>query len=66
MYELNLRLSQAMIASLIGQTRESTTRNLKQLKQSGVVTYTSGVYVVDRPRLEKFIGEDSFRDLLAA
>lgn len=63
-YELNLKLSQGMIASLIGQTRESTARNLKTLKENGSIDYNGSTYTVNKTRLEQFIGEDTFRDLV--
>ncbi|QQS21918.1 Crp/Fnr family transcriptional regulator [Candidatus Saccharibacteria bacterium] len=62
-FEINLRLTQSMLASLIGQTRESTAKNLKVLKDKGVVDYSSSTYIVYKKRLEDFIGEDSFRDI---
>lgn len=62
-YELNLRLTQGMLAELIGQTRESTAKRLKNLQQAGVVTYRSSTYVVNKKKLEDYIGEDSFRDM---
>lgn len=62
-YEINLKLTQGMLASLIGQTRESTAKNLKQLKDSGIVDYSSSTYTVNKRKLEAFLGEDSFRNL---
>jgi len=64
-YEIDLRLTQGMLASLIGQTRESTAKNLKILKDANVVDYDSSTYVVNRPKLEAYLGEDSFRNLIA-
>lgn len=63
-YEIDLRLTQGMLASLIGQTRESTAKNLKVLKDAGVVDYDSSTYIVDKPKLEAYLGEDSFRSLI--
>lgn len=62
-YVIDLKITQNMLASLIGQTRESTAKNLKVLKEAGVVTYTSSTYIVNKPRLENYLGEDSFRNL---
>ncbi len=62
-YELNLQLNQSVIASFIGQTRESTARNIKTLKEHGVINYSGATYLVHLKKLEKFIGEDSFRDI---
>ena len=63
MTEINLKLTQGMLASLIGQTRESTAKNLRVLKDAKVVDYTSSRYFVDKQRLEQYLGEDSFREL---
>ena len=52
-----------MLAGLIGQTRESTAKNLKLLKDAGVVDYTSSTYTVNKARLEAYLGEDAFRNL---
>jgi CRP-like cAMP-binding protein len=62
-YVLDLKITQSMLAGLIGQTRESTAKNLKVLKEAGVVTYTSSTYTVNKARLEAYLGEDSFRNL---
>ena len=62
-YEIDLRLTQGMLASLIGQTRESTAKNLKVLKDAGVVDYDSSTYAVDKVKLESYLGEDAFRNL---
>lgn len=62
-YTINVKLSQLMISNLVGLTRESSTKNLKVLKDKGVIDYTSSTYTVDKLKLEQFLGEDSFRDL---
>ena len=62
-YVIDLKLTQTLLAELIGQTRESTAKNLKVLKEAGVVDYTSSTYTVNKPRLEAYLGEDSFRNL---
>lgn len=62
-YIIELKLSQLMISNLVGLTRESSTKNLKTLKEKGVISYTSSTYTVDKLKLEQFLGEDSFRDL---
>lgn len=63
LYTINLKLSQLMIANLVGLTRESSTKNLKILKDKGIISYTSSMYVVNKQKLEHFLGEDSFRDI---
>lgn len=60
---IDVRMSQTDIANLVGLTRESTTKNLKILKDKGVITYKNGQYTVNKQRLEQFLGEDAFRDL---
>lgn len=62
-YEIDLKLTQGMLAQLIGQTRESTAKNLKTLKEAGVVTCTTSTYTVNKQRLEQYLGEESFREL---
>lgn len=63
LYTINLKLSQLMIANLVGLTRESSTKNLKILKDKGIITYQSSLYTVNKQKLEQFLGEDSFRDI---
>lgn len=62
-YVIDLRLSQSSLAQLIGQTRESTAKNIKILKNKGIIDYRSSIYTVDKTKLENFIGEDGFRDI---
>jgi len=62
-YQIDLVITQAMLATLIGQSRESTTRNIKELRKRNIVQYKNSRYVVDKSRLESFLGEDSFAEL---
>lgn len=62
-YTINIKLSQLMIANLVGLTRESSTKNLNALKEKGIITYSSSMYTVNKQKLEQFLGEDGFRDL---
>lgn len=62
-YIIDIKLSQAVIASMVGNTRETTSSNLHQLRQRGIIEYTSFTYIVDKKKLEDFLGEDSFREL---
>jgi len=62
-FTIDIKMSQNVIASLVGLTRESTTKNLKLLKEKQVISYTSSTYTINKQRLESFLGEDSFRDL---
>ncbi len=62
-YIIDMKLTQTMLGSLIGQTREGTARNLKDLVKTGVVRYKGSQYSVHREKLIAFLGEDSFRDI---
>lgn len=62
-YLIKVKLSQLMIANLVGLTRESSTKNLNALKEKGIISYTSSTYTVNKHKLEQFLGEDGFRDL---
>jgi CRP-like cAMP-binding protein len=63
MHQIDLKLNHLMIANLTGLTRESTTTNLKVLKEKGIITYTRSSFSVNKKKLENFIGEDGFREL---
>lgn len=60
-FTIDLKMTQSMLASLVGLTRESTAVNLKLLKRKGVLSYSNFIYVVNKPALERFVGEDSFK-----
>ncbi len=62
-YAIDVKMSQTVIAALVGLTRESTTKNLKILKEKGIIHYTNSTYTVNKTKLENFLGEDAFRDL---
>lgn len=63
-YAIDIKMTQSMVASLVGITRESAAVNLKLLKEKGVVEYSNFRYTVHKQALERFVGEDSFKDLL--
>jgi len=63
-FRITLKLTQPMIASLVGLTRESIVINLRMLKRKGIVTFHHFTYEIHRSKLEKFLGEDSFKDLM--
>lgn len=63
-YTIHIKMTQSMIASLVGLTRESTAVNLKLLKKKKIVSYKNFTYTVNKSQLEKFVGEDSFRNAL--
>lgn len=60
MFTINFKMTQSMLAHLVGLTRESTTVNLKTLQHKEVVSYKNFTYTIDKARLERFVGEDSF------
>lgn len=62
-YTIDIKMTQSMIASLVGLTRESTAVNLKLLKKKGIIQYSKFTYVIDKAKLERFVGEDTFKDL---
>ena len=62
-YVIDIKMSQTVIAALVGLTRESTTKNLKLLKEKGIITYANSTYTINKTKLENFLGEDGFRDL---
>lgn len=63
-HTITIKMTQSMIASLVGLTRESTAVNLKLLKKKGIVSYSNFNYTVDKNSLERFVGEDSFKNAL--
>ncbi len=63
-YAIQIKMTQSMIASLVGLTRESTAVNLKLLKKKGIVSYANFSYSVNKDQLERFVGEDSFKNVL--
>lgn len=62
-FKIDVRLSHALFGSLVGLTRESTAKNMKQLRDKGIIDYASFTYTVNKAKLEAFLGEDGFRDL---
>lgn len=61
---INLKLNQTLLASLMGQTREGTARNLKVLVEHGAISYEGSSYTVHRDKLINMLGEDNFRELV--
>lgn len=62
-YRVELALTHGTIASLVGLTRETTTTELSRLRRQKVVSYTAHDYTIDKAKLERLLGEDSFKDL---
>lgn len=63
LFTIDIKMTQSMIASLVGLTRESTAVNLKLLKKKGIIQYSKFTYVINKSKLERFVGEDTFKDL---
>lgn len=64
LYQISIRLTHSTIASMVGLTRETTATELNKLKSKGVLTYKSKQYTVDKKKLERVMGEDSFSELI--
>ena len=62
-YVISIKLTHSVIAALVGLTRETTTNELSKLKNEGILGYASHQYSIDKPKLEKALGEDSFENL---
>jgi CRP-like cAMP-binding protein len=63
-YLIQLDLTHATIASLVGLTRETTTTRLNQLKRHGIINYHGHEYTIDKEKIEQRLGEDTFKDLI--
>lgn len=63
LYEIGITLRHSTIASLVGLSRESTTKILGKLQKLSIISYEKGTYCVDKTLLENHIGEDTFRDV---
>ncbi len=61
---IGITLRHATIASLVGLSRESTTKILGSLMKQEIIDYKSGTYRVNKDLLEQHIGEDAFRDVI--
>lgn len=62
-YSVQMNLTHTVIADMVGIARETTAVEMNKLKKAGVVTYNSKEYVIDRKKLEKIMGEDTFDSL---
>ena len=63
-YSVELSLTHSVIASLVGLTRETTTTELSKLKRQKVLQYNAHEYIIDKQKLERLLGEDSFGDII--
>lgn len=62
-YSVDLPLTHGALASLVGLTRETTTTELNKLKKERIVQYNRHSFTVNKERLERALGEDSFDDI---
>jgi CRP/FNR family transcriptional regulator len=62
-YAIGLKLTHSVIAALVGLTRETTTNELSKLKSEGILSYAAHQYSVDKSKLERALGEDSFENI---
>jgi CRP-like cAMP-binding protein len=62
-FVIELSLTHTVIASLVGLTRETTTTELSKLKRQKVLKYSLHTYTLDKQKLERLLGEDSFQNL---
>jgi CRP-like cAMP-binding protein len=65
-YNLNLQLTQSIIASLVGLTRETTATELGKLRRQKILNYNAQQYTVNKQALERALGEDNFADVKIA
>jgi CRP/FNR family transcriptional regulator len=62
-YTISLKLTHSVIAALVGLTRETTTNELSKLRNEKILTYVTHQYSVDKAKLERALGEDSFENI---
>lgn len=62
-YSVEVQLTQSIIASLVGLTRETTATELGKLRRAKVLNYAAQTYTVNKGALERALGEDNFADL---
>lgn len=62
-YMVGIKLTHSVIAGLVGLTRETTTNELTKLKAEKVLRYTTHKYAIDKAKLERLLGEDSFENI---
>jgi CRP-like cAMP-binding protein len=63
LFTIDLKLTQPIIAAMVGLTRETTAKNLNQLKRRGIINYKEYRYTIDKTKLERYMGEDNFKSL---
>ncbi len=62
MYRINLTVSHAMLAKLVGLSRETVTIELGKLRKHGILAFGTKKLVVNKQALRDKIGEDGLAD----
>jgi CRP-like cAMP-binding protein len=62
-FDINMQLTQSIIAGLVGLTRETTATELGKLRRAKILEYTTQKYTINKGALERALGEDNFSDL---
>ena len=65
-YMIPIPLTHEIIGKFIGQSRENTAKTIKSLSDEKIFSYESKTYTVDLPRLEGYLGEEGFRELVVS
>ena len=65
-FMIPIPLTHEIIASFIGQSRENTAKTIKKLSEDGILEYASKTYTVYTTRLEHYLGEDDFREIIVS
>lgn len=63
-YVINMSLTHIMLANLVGLTRETITTEMNRLRKKEIISYNKKIYKIDRRKLERAIGDDSFNELI--
>ena len=65
-FEIDLKLTQELIAELTNQTREGVANNLKILKEKDIIKFENSIYTVNRKKLDQFVGDNNaeYSDLI--
>lgn len=59
-------MAHELIGNFIGQSRENTAKMVKKLSNEQLFTYDSKTYLVNLPKLESYLGEKGFRELVGS
>lgn len=63
-YEIPIKLTHGVIASLVGLSRETTAQTLATLKRRGIISYQSSIYSINKAMLERLVGDDTTSSLV--